>query len=421
MQKLLQIIARQPGLEPEFADILRKLESDVRAVPLEEFRKALQGEQVRRLYPSRLTIQAERPLGSGTIAQTFRGKLTLDSGEQVDVAVRAIRPGTLERVNEEDALLKSRVPAIEANPAYRDTIFANFGQVQRDLDLALRKELDVVATGRNQMTARRAYVDWPTLPHYGRGKVSDILVPEVYYPETASDGLLIQRLIEGVPPEEFFRKYPHLQAPVMEDLAVAWSREALFGSGFFHADLHEGNLLFRMGPNGRVVTGMLDLGMSGTLSPSQRRGLIRLAAGLEAGDGAGVRQTLLNDLGLKPGKLESVQFDHVIQTHLQGQKSMELLLDELISHGAIVDDTMISFSRGNILLNQRLANSGSKLSMTQLRRSLAETLLKFEGANRMRLFKRSPPLTDFSNKELMEFGRMDTGQCLRSLLRHALP
>jgi predicted unusual protein kinase regulating ubiquinone biosynthesis (AarF/ABC1/UbiB family) len=64
---------------------------------------------------------------------------------------------------------------------------------------------------------------------------------------------------------------------MMNDLAEKWVEEAIFGSGFYHGDLHSGNIMYKAdeGSENGTLT-VIDFGNSKVLNPTERRAIFRM-------------------------------------------------------------------------------------------------------------------------------------------------
>jgi ubiquinone biosynthesis protein len=109
--------------------------------------------------------------------------------------------------------------------------------------------------------------------------VPGIYVPAVI-PELCGDGVIAMEFAEGLSHASIER----LPVPVREEEVAVLVRAVyhlLFGAGFVHVDLHQGNTYFR--PDGTVV--LIDAGFAYELSGTARRSFTEFFAGMIEGDG----------------------------------------------------------------------------------------------------------------------------------------
>ena len=74
---------------------------------------------------------------------------------------------------------------------------------------------------------------------------------------------------------------------ILKKILTMWFDEAMFGSGFFHSDLHLGNIFFNSIKSQGVLseyrvyeTTLLDYGSAATLSKTQSKGFLKFVLGV---------------------------------------------------------------------------------------------------------------------------------------------
>ncbi|MEO5668040.1 MAG: AarF/UbiB family protein, partial [Bdellovibrionota bacterium] len=273
-QKLLQIIARDEGLDPAFAKTLKKLESSVPESPFALIDVQLR-ESIPDVYPSKLRIVSETPLGSGTLAQTYSA-VSIENGVESPVALRVLRPGVSERIRQETEIFEEITPLIENDPELQETPFANFGMIWKRITENVSEELHVELTASNQVLFQNVFKKRPYLKTASEGLTSDLRVPKVYFPELALKGVLVQEFVDGISFERLGRENPSAARAAAIDFATLWMREALYITGYHHSDPHQGNLRVAAAASARPQVYLLDYGMIGHLSETQRSDLILL-------------------------------------------------------------------------------------------------------------------------------------------------
>lgn len=261
--KLGQALATRADLVgPEAAADLRRLQDDLPPEPWEKVEPQLDS-VFNGGWRAQFTAIDQTPVGAASIAQVYRAR-TRDGR---DVALKVLRPGVeaefqealasyawaaekLERLGGEFARLKPRV-VIET---FRQWTLA---------ELDLRRE-----AGNASELAEAA-----------RGEPG-IRIPEVLWNLTSRRTLALE-WIDGI-------KLTNL--PAVDAAGVDRSRLAhvlvrgflaqAIGGGFFHADLHQGNML--VGADGRLV--LIDFGIIGRLNRRARVYLAEILYGLLTGN-----------------------------------------------------------------------------------------------------------------------------------------
>ncbi len=59
-----------------------------------------------------------------------------------------------------------------------------------------------------------------------------------------------------------------------------WVDEVLFGKGFYHSDLHQGNFMLQV-KEPQIILNILDFGMGGVISQEMQRKVLVLGAGVD--------------------------------------------------------------------------------------------------------------------------------------------
>lgn len=145
--------------------------------------------------------------------------------------------------------------------------------------MSLRRELDFSAEGRS---AERIATSFDAHP--------EIVIPRIYWTWTC-ERLNVQDYIEGIPG----RNLAALDAAGLDRALLAQRGtdavlKMILEDGFFHADLHPGNIYYL--PDNRIA--FIDFGMVGRISGERRYQLAVLLHGLVSHDSATVSDVLLD-------------------------------------------------------------------------------------------------------------------------------
>lgn len=258
--KLGQILSLREDLLPvSVTSELRRLLNQLPVIPFEQFTALVErdlGRPVDRLYS---WIDPE-PLGSASIAQIHRAT-TLDG---LDVVIKAVKPGVAETLKRDARLLRILGAALQTVlPRYQPrriiTEFCDY--TLREVDL--RREADNAESFAANFRDLHDVV-FPTIDRHRSGM-----------------RVLTMEFLDGVRPDS-----PQALALSEEDREhlVAVGAQSiirmLYRDGFFHADLHPGNLVVL--PGARV--GFIDLGMVGRFDSDLRRALLYYYYSLVNGD-----------------------------------------------------------------------------------------------------------------------------------------
>ncbi len=371
MQKLLQMIAREDGLSENFSKILKNLESDVKGIPFNQIATYLD-ENLQHLYPDKLRFLSEEAIGWGTMAGNFQVEIFTD-GVWKKAALRVLRPGIKEKMALEDDIFKIAKPIIESDRRLKGTVFENFGDLLKKIQFNTREELNATQTASNQFEAHKFYrslpadIDTFATPHSIRYSA-----PQIIDSSKSEIGIIIQEFAEGIRYEEFFQRYPQMQQDVAENIAKLWVREAFFFSGFHHADLHLGNMLFSLDDDEVVNIKLLDYGMAKKVSAEKRGALLRLAQALDQGDKDDILYFSKAGLFEQSQLVDEQQLKAIIQDSVSDQIiSLDRFIERIIEKRIDVSDDIISLNRGIHLINQLLENSNSSLNVASITKEAA--------------------------------------------------
>ena len=245
--KLAQLVASSPGLFPQvLADEFRSLLDQVPPISYDAVSQVI----VEELGATPEDVFArfdEVPLASASIAQVHAARLT--DGEEVVVKVQ--RPGIRARL-EGDLRILMRIARLLERTSAKGRM-ANPIAVVEDFAATLTEELNFVSEGR----AMEAFDQ--NLRAFGKN--DDVRVPSVRWALTTPRVLTMER-INGYKIDDLVE----LQATGW-DLAGALKKgvrawmEAALEHGYFHGDVHAGNLM--LDTDGKVT--FLDFGIMGRL------------------------------------------------------------------------------------------------------------------------------------------------------------
>ncbi|RMI09715.1 MAG: AarF/ABC1/UbiB kinase family protein [Calditrichaeota bacterium] len=258
--KLGQIMAiREDILPKHITDELSKLLDRLPEVPFHVIKEIIEqnlGVPVEELFSE---IQ-EEPLGSASIGQTHLAKT--HSGETV--VLKIIKPGIREAILSDLKLLKILANFLEwLIPRYQPKMIIH------EFCRYTEKEIDLTYEADHAELFAANFADHP-----------DIVFPKIYR-ELSTEDVLCMEYIDGIKPNDprIFELYEE-HIPRIIDLGAEAIIKMLYEDGFFHADLHAGNLLVLPGPK----VGFIDLGMVGRFEEKIKAHLLYYFHALVNGD-----------------------------------------------------------------------------------------------------------------------------------------
>ena len=193
-----------------------------------------------------------RPVASASIAQVHFATLPAAQGGH-DVAVKVLRPG-MRSIIEQDLDLM-RVLAAWVERAWADGKRLKPREVVAEFDKYLHDELDLVREAANAAQLRR-----------NMDGLGLVLIPLMYWDLCTSNVIVMERM-RGVPISQVERlREAGVDIPRLAQAGVEIFFTQVFRDGFFHADMHPGNIMVSVEPQTFGWYIALDFGIVGALS-----------------------------------------------------------------------------------------------------------------------------------------------------------
>ena len=251
--KFGQLLSVRPDLVPEdIALELARLQDNVPPYPWAEVAATLDrayGMPHAQRFASIETV----PIASASVAQVHFA--VLPDGREA--AVKVLRPGIARIIEKDVGLLQILAGILErALPEGRRL---RPREVVAEFEKTIRDELDLLREAANGSQLRRNFAD---------GRL--LVVPEVYWDWCAREVMVMQR-IHGIPVNATQRlRDAGIDIPRLARDGVEIFFTQVFRDGFFHADMHPGNIFVATDAanHGKYIA--LDFGIMGTLSETDQ-------------------------------------------------------------------------------------------------------------------------------------------------------
>jgi ubiquinone biosynthesis protein len=258
--KLGQLLALRKDLLPE--EVTRELEQlldRLPALPYPRFLELVRKELGRDPFEVFTYIET-RPIGSASIGQAHRAGLR----DGRAVILKLVKPGIREQMEQDLALLNGVGWLL-------DRFLSRFEprRAIEEFSYYLLRELDLELEGDHADIFASNFKDDP-----------DVVFPKVIR-EYSTRNLICLEFLRGISPSSpEAQELPLEDRQKLIDIGARAILRMLYRDGFFHADLHPGNLLILPGPK----VGFLDLGQVGRFDETLRRNLLLYYFCLVRGD-----------------------------------------------------------------------------------------------------------------------------------------
>jgi ubiquinone biosynthesis protein len=247
--KFGQMLSTRRDLMPvDIADELARLQDQVPPFPSAQAIAILEANYSK---PLREVFQSfdERPVASASVAQVHFA--VLPDGRAA--AVKILRPGIAAIIEHDIALLKVAADLLEK--VWADGRRLKPKLVVNEFEKYLNDELDLTREAANASQLKRNFASSKLL-----------LVPEMYWDFCSNNVIVMERMI-GTPISQVdtLRKNGvNIEKLAADGVEIFYTQ--VFRDGFFHADMHPGNV--QVAADGRYIA--LDFGIMGTLTDTDK-------------------------------------------------------------------------------------------------------------------------------------------------------
>lgn len=251
--KFGQVLSTRRDLLPvDIADELARLQDRVPPFPSDVSIGIIERAFKKPLAEIFVSFEPE-PVASASIAQVHFGVIRDRDGVLRDVAVKVLRPGMLTVIDKDLDLLRMMAGWVEN--LSEDGKRLKPREVVAEFDKYLHDELDLVREASSAAQLRRNMAD-----------LDLVLIPEMFWDYCLPNVMVMERM-RGVPINQVERlRAAGVDVPKLARDGVTIFFTQVFRDGFFHADMHPGNIQVSLDPAtfGRYIS--LDFGIVGTLT-----------------------------------------------------------------------------------------------------------------------------------------------------------
>ncbi len=247
---------RRDLLPPDIADELARLQDRVPPFPSSVAIATIE-RAFRRPVGDVFVQFDETPVASASIAQVHFATLRTRDGALRDVAVKVLRPNMRGVIEKDLALMAMMAGWVESLSADGKRLKPR--EVVAEFDKYLHDELDLVREAANAAQLRR-----------NMAQLELVMIPEMFWDFCHPEVMVMERM-NGVPIAQLDRlRAAGVDIPKLATDGVTIFFTQVFRDGFFHADMHPGNIQVSLeeATFGRYIS--LDFGIIGTLTESDK-------------------------------------------------------------------------------------------------------------------------------------------------------
>jgi ubiquinone biosynthesis protein len=334
--KLGQFLATRPDIVGmEMADALSALKDDLPPFPTAEARAIVEaslGCPIEEIFES-----FSDSIAAASIAQVHKAVLRRPEGPQV-VAVKVLRPRIRQRFARDLRTFYAGARFIERNASESRRLrpLAVMEILQRSVNLEM--DLRLEASAYSEMAENIA-------------SEAGFRLPAVNWELTGRD-VLVTEWVEGtrLSDSQAIRAAGHDPQRIARSVVQSFLRHAL-RDGFFHADMHEGNLF--VDRNGRLVA--VDLGIMGRIGPKERRFLAEILYGFIRRDYQRIAEVHI-EAGYVPPIHSAEEFAQALRAigePIHGHRASEISMAKLLGLLFEVTDLFHMQTRPELVLLQK--------------------------------------------------------------------
>lgn len=328
LQKIGQILARNPALDLDVRVALQRLENSIRTSTPADLEKIVRADWT--LDPSFEDCHAEfddRVLAEASVGAVIRAELSRGDGPPQMAVSKIVKPYAAKNLEEELEILAGVIDYLAEHGHSYALEAATLSDLFREVREALSKEILVVEEQRNLKMAALYYAGDET-----------VLIPNVL--DCSTDNVTFMDFIEGSKITDAYENDPRKRRGLAERLSDLMTYDVLFSTSdhaLFHGDPHAGNVLSSPSTRDGDRLSLIDWGLSESLDRQQRVGLIQLLLGIYMSD----RERLIDnidalvhadgDVSLVLGEKEFERRARVIDSFLETREANESLFESLES------------------------------------------------------------------------------------------
>ena len=330
LQKIGQILARNPALSPDLREALQTLENGIATSDPDEIVEFIRSEIGQETIDAFQIQFADDILAEASVGAVIRATVHLEGEEESnDVAIKIVKPYVLDSLPRELAIVDELALYFEEHSDSYGLGNIPLSDTFRDVRAALSSEIRIEDEQDNLDLAEAYYADNP-----------EIRIPHLYPFSTPS--VTVMDFISGVKITDAHLGEPAARREMARRLSDALTMDVMFSpkdEAIFHGDPHAGNV-FHVSEDAEDAhrIALLDWGLYGSFPRIQREQLVQLVLGVYLGNTKRMRNNVGALIEETPGSPEDQQkirdiVDEVIRNRTEIFPTLQNLTVKLATAG----------------------------------------------------------------------------------------
>ncbi|HWO02997.1 MAG TPA: AarF/UbiB family protein [Blastocatellia bacterium] len=385
LQKMGQILARNPDLAPDYAKALQDLENGIHTMTREELVEFITTDVGKPAIDKYQVEFADKILAEASVGAVIRATcITPGATTRTQAICKVVKPYVLVYLPEDLTILDGLAGYFTTNHDFYQLGSMPLVEIFQDIRKSLTNEIKIVDEQQNFIRAREYYK--------GSKKV---VVPEIY--PISTKHVTFMQFIAG---EKIINAFPgdtKQRAIMARRLSDVMTGDVIFAPkdvAIFHGDPHAGNVYHVTGdPKNPYLIALLDWGLMGTFPRADRIALMQLILGVQLADAKRLHRyagaLLEHGMPTDPEKVKKI--DVLITETVKpkaGRTSFEALqelLFGLIEQGYATKFTLNLFIKSQITIAGELVELDPTLKQDELLEQQVTSLVKKELPKRILL------------------------------------
>jgi len=322
LQKLAQILARNPELAPDLRESLQTLENGLSSARYDEILGVIRHELPSAAIEEYGIVFEDHVLAEASVGAVVEARYRAPGSEAVErAACKVLKPRAVAALAEDLELIDRVLAYLERYAGFYGIGDTPLVDIFHEIREGLSREVQVSDERKNLIRAREYYGDDP-----------GILVPAVL--SFSTENVTCMEFVAGVKVTDALLDSPRDRAELARRLSDALTYDVIFSPkdpALFHGDPHAGNVFHSPSSSDPYRIALLDWGLAAEFTLEERKQLAQLMLGLYLKD----EKRLANHAAVlvEPDPEDRARIRAAAAAVVEGSESQEMfaLLDELLT------------------------------------------------------------------------------------------